>query len=103
MNAALCFATENHGSRELGAQARAAADVHLSVPPIRALPLLRGDRPHDCFRLSVRRGEARLVFAIAVSGSANLLLSTSVFSLASFVLCPSVVSTERIVKIAYLE
>ena len=60
MNAALCFATENHGSRQLGAQARPEADVHLSVPPLRALPLLRGDRPHDSFRLSVRRGEVLL-------------------------------------------
>lgn len=58
MNAALCFAEENHGSRELGAEAVAEADVHLSVPPIRALPLLWGARPHDSFCLPVRRGEA---------------------------------------------
>lgn len=56
MNAALCVATENHGSRQLGAEALAAADVHLSVPPVRALPMLRGDRPHDRLRLSVWRG-----------------------------------------------
>lgn len=63
MNAALCFAQEDHGSRELGAEAGAEADVHLSVPPIRAVPLLRGDRPHDCFRLSVWRGEVSSVSA----------------------------------------
>lgn len=62
MNAALCVAAENHGSRQLGAQAVAAADVHLSVPPIRTLPLLRGSRPHDRVRLPVRRGDVRLLF-----------------------------------------
>lgn len=60
MYAALCFAKENHGSRQLGAQAVTAADVHLSVPPIWALPLLWGARPHDSFRLSVWRGEVLL-------------------------------------------
>lgn len=56
MNAALCFGQESHGSRELGAEAAAAADLHLSVPPVRALPVLRGARAHDRVRLSVRRG-----------------------------------------------
>lgn len=62
MNAALCVAQENHGSRQLGAEAAAAADVHLSVPPIRALPLLRRSRPHDSVRLPVWRGDIRLCF-----------------------------------------
>lgn len=62
MNAALCVAQENHGSRQLGAEAAAAADVHLSVPPLRALPLLRRSRPHDSVRLPVRRGDVRLCF-----------------------------------------
>lgn len=62
MNAALCVAQENHGSRQLGAEAAAAADVHLSVPPIRALPLLRRSRPHDSVRLPVRRGDIRHCF-----------------------------------------
>lgn len=57
MNAAECFVEENHGSRQLGAQAAAEADVHLPVPSLWALPLLRGDGPHDSFRFSVRRGE----------------------------------------------
>lgn len=65
MNAALCVAAENHGSRQLGAQAVAAADVHLSVPPIRTLPLLRGSRPHDSVRLPVRRGDRPSLFAAA--------------------------------------
>lgn len=60
MNAALCFAEENHGSRELGAQAVTEADVHLSVPSIWTLPLLRGARPHDSFRISVWRGDVLL-------------------------------------------
>lgn len=60
MNAALCVAQENHGSRQLGAEAAAAADLHLSVPPIRALPLLRRSRPHDRVRLPIRRGDIRL-------------------------------------------
>lgn len=60
MNASLCFTPENHGSRELGVKAVAEADVHLSVPPIWTLPLLRGARPHDCFRLSVWRGKTLL-------------------------------------------
>lgn len=60
MNAAVCFTKENHGSRQLGAQAVTEADVHMSVPQIRALPVLWGARPHDSFRLSVWRGEALL-------------------------------------------
>lgn len=64
MNAALCVAAENHGSRQLGAQAVAAADVHLSVPPIRTLPLLRGSRPHDSVRLPVRRGDRSSLFPV---------------------------------------
>lgn len=57
MNAALCVSQENYGSRQLGAQAGAAADLHLFVTPIWALSLLRRSRPHDSFRLSVRRGD----------------------------------------------
>lgn len=80
MNAALCFAEENHGSRQLGAQAAPAADVHLSVPPIWALPLLWGSRPHDSVRLSVRRGDV-LLFTQPLTNSEFVLynLLTSVF------------------------
>lgn len=60
MNAALCFTEENHGSRQLGAKAVAEADVHLSVPPLWTLPVLRGDRPDDSIRLPVWRGETLL-------------------------------------------
>lgn len=73
MNAALCFAEENHGSRELGAQAVTEADVHLSVPPIWTLPLLRGARPHDSFRISVWRGDV-LFFPTTIDTNWYLLL-----------------------------
>lgn len=66
MNAALCVSQEDHGSRQLGAEAGAAADLHLPVTPIWALPLLRGSRPHDSFRLPVRRGD-RLIILHATS------------------------------------
>lgn len=75
MNAALCFAQEDHGSRELGAEAGAEADVHLSVPPIRTVPLLRGDRAHDRFRLSVWGGEVSSLVSAPVSYKQPLLLS----------------------------
>lgn len=62
MNAALCVSKRNHGSGQLGAEAGAAADLHLSVPPLRALPLLRRARPHDSVRLPVRRGDLPIAF-----------------------------------------
>lgn len=61
MNAALCVSPENHGSRQLGAEAGAAADLHLFVTPIWTLSLLRGSRPHDRFRLPVRRGDLLII------------------------------------------
>lgn len=57
MNAALCVAPDNHGSGELGAEAAAETDLHLSVAQIWAVPVLRGARPHDSFSLPVRRGK----------------------------------------------
>ena len=79
MNAALCFATQSHGSRQLGAEAAAEADLHLPVPPVWTLPLLRGDRPHDSFCFPVWRGEA-LLFSLAPVTQLSQVSATVCFS-----------------------
>lgn len=45
-----------HGDRRFSAEAAAAADLHLSVSPLRALFVLWGTRADDRIRLPVRRG-----------------------------------------------
>lgn len=77
MNAALCLAAQNHGSGELGAEAGPAADVHLSVPPVRAVPLLRGHRSHDSFRLSVWRGKMFYLLSYLPKETAGCRTATS--------------------------
>lgn len=84
MNAALCVSKKNHGSGQLGAQAGAAADLHLSVTPIWALSLLRRSRPHDSFRLSVRRGDVLIrLQSASLVWSHQIPLTESEFSIRS--------------------
>ncbi|TSK13552.1 N-acetylglucosamine-1-phosphotransferase subunits alpha/beta [Bagarius yarrelli] len=51
---------QSHGDRRFFIEASAAADLHLSVSPLRAVPVLRRTRAHDCVRLPIRRVQMKV-------------------------------------------